>query len=188
MQTDLIKILKLIDLTSLSYTDTSNSIKNLINIGYTPYANVASICIYSQFLADAKQIIDAKNLNYSDINKVKLATVVNFPNGASDIDLTCIETDLAISRGANEIDLVFPYHSLIDGNYNIGAQMINKIKNICQNHAILKVIIESGILPNSQLITDASIISIQNGADFIFGPGTNLPKSAVEILEKFLKG
>ena len=27
----------------------------------------------------------------------------------------------------------------------------------------------------------------QNGADFIFGPGTNLPKSAVEILEKFLK-
>ena len=25
-----------------------------------------------------------------------------------------------------------------------------------------------------------------NGADFIFGPGTNLPKSAVEILEKFL--
>ena len=26
----------------------------------------------------------------------------------------------------------------------------------------------------------------ENGADFIFGPGTNLPKSACEILEKFL--
>jgi methylmalonyl-CoA mutase len=44
------------------------------------------------------------------------------------------------------------------------------------------VIVVGGVIPQQ----DYEYL-YQNGAQFIFGPGTNLAKSAVEILENFLK-
>ena len=44
--------------------------------------------------------------------------------------------------------------------------MIKKAKKICGKNT-LKIIIESGELKTSKLIEEASIISIENGADFI---------------------
>ncbi|HLX52881.1 MAG TPA: deoxyribose-phosphate aldolase, partial [Aquella sp.] len=96
----------------------------------------------------------------------KIATVTNFPHGSSDMDLALHETKLAISRGADEVDIVFPYHYLKNGDSAIGRKMVTEAKKLCGNK-ILKVIIESGELKTPGLIKEASNISIEAGADFI---------------------
>lgn len=152
------QILQLIDLTLLNYDDSIQKIEVLCNKATTSFGNVAAICIYSQFVPHAKQILNGTT--------IKIATVTNFPHGNSDIDVALFETQLALDRGANEIDIVFPYHALVAGDHLIGAQIIKQAKTIC-NNKILKVIIESGALKTPELIKLASKISIDNGADFI---------------------
>lgn len=152
------QILGLIDLTSLNDNDTNASIFNLCNNAITPFGFVPAICIYPRFIEFAKEELPN--------NLVKIATVTNFPHGSHDLKLALSETQLAIKLGADEVDIVFPYHALIDGDTQIGATMVREAKNICGDK-ILKVIIESGVLKTETLIRSASEISIANGADFI---------------------
>lgn len=152
------KILSLIDLTSLNDTDTNFDIVNFCKLAKTEFGNVPAICIFSRFIPLAKKHLKNK--------KIKIATVTNFPHGSNDIKIALYETKLAIKRGANEVDIVFPYHALIQGDFDIAAKMIKNAKKICKKKT-LKVIIESGILKNKDLIKMASEISIKNGADFI---------------------
>ena len=154
------QILSLIDLTSLNDNDTEDNIKNLCQNTTNAYGYVPAICIYSRFVQYAKELLQEIN------TRVKIATVVNFPHGSTDIELACYETSLAIKCGADEIDLVFPYHDLINGNDKTGFDMVKAAKNICGNKT-LKVIIESGILKTENLIKRASEISIEAGANFI---------------------
>lgn len=158
MKTIAKQVLGLIDLTSLNDNDTDLEIKNLCAKASSPLGKVPAICIYSRFIPLAQQL-----LNGSDI---KIATVTNFPHGSPDYDIAMYETKLAIERGADEVDIVFPYHELIHGRHELGGKMVREAKKICGTKT-LKVIIESGVLKNENLIRLASQVSIENGADFI---------------------
>lgn len=153
-------IIKLIDLTSLNDNDNNNAIINLCNKAKTEYGAVAAVCIFAKFINLAKKTINEIEPS------IKIATVVNFPNGDSNIDKVIKETEIAISNNADEIDMVMPYNALIKGNINICKDMIKEIRNIC-NNKILKVIIESGELKSPILIKQASIICLENKVDFI---------------------
>ncbi|MCC2624241.1 MAG: deoxyribose-phosphate aldolase [Burkholderiales bacterium] len=155
-----IKILGLIDLTSLNDNDTNNTIIALCNKAKTQYGPVPAICIYSRYIPLARATLNRINPD------IKIATVTNFPHGSSDIDLALYETKLAVNRGADEVDLVFPYHYLKNGDSALGQQMVAEAKKICGSK-VLKVIIESGELKTPELIKWASDISIEAGADFI---------------------
>ncbi|MCX8514006.1 MAG: hypothetical protein RL017_181 [Pseudomonadota bacterium] len=151
-------ILNLIDLTSLNDNDTTAAITKLCHNAQSEFGAVAAICIYSRFIPEAKELLNS--------TAIKIATVVNFPHGSTDIEMAKRETELALNRGADEIDLVLPYHELINGNYKVAAEMVNAIKKTCAT-TTLKVIIESGVLATKDLIEKASLISIDNGANFI---------------------
>lgn len=155
-----LQILGLIDLTSLNDDDNEDKIIKLCNIAHTTYGDVAAICIYSRFIPVAKVALHQSRLN------IPIATVVNFPHGSSDIELALYEIQLAIARGADEIDLVFPYHYFKNGNFKVCHTMLNQAKQICGDK-LLKVILETGELKTAELITKASQISIECGADFI---------------------
>ncbi|MBY0379852.1 MAG: deoxyribose-phosphate aldolase [Burkholderiales bacterium] len=176
------QILSLIDLTSLNNNDNDASIINLCKKATTVYGNVPAICIYSHFVPLAKKLLDGTG--------IKIATVTNFPHGMQNIELALFETKLAITLGAEEVDIVFPYHALINSDTNIGSKMISGAKQICRNK-ILKVIIESGELHTPELIRTASQISINNGADFIKTStgkvAINATLSATEIMLKVIK-
>ena len=150
-------ILGLVDLTSLNDSDDNLAIESLCKSAITKYGSVAAVCVFSQFVPLVKTLLK---------EKVNVATVVNFPAGFTDIELVKYEAKLALSRGADEIDLVFPYHQLQKGNDSVGEKMVQEIKSICKDKT-LKVIIESGVLSTKHLIEKATIISIDNGADFI---------------------
>lgn len=152
--------LGLIDLTTLNYNDTNETVIELCKKAKTDFGSVPAICIFRQFIPAAKQYFAENKLN------VKIATVTNFPHGGADLELALRETQEAIDLGADEVDIVFPYQALIAGNDQIGAEMVKRAKQICGTKT-LKVIIESGVLSDPKLIEQASDICIANGADFI---------------------
>lgn len=154
--------LTLMDLTSLNETDTNQTIIDLCQQANTPVGHTAAICIYPQFIILAK-----KTLAELDLSHIKVATVTNFPMGTADISLAVKQTEQAIKLGADEVDVVFPYRALMQGDESIGYELVKACKEACPDQVILKVIIESGELMQAELIKKASELSIEAGADFI---------------------
>ncbi len=154
--------ISLIDLTSLTDQETAEDIITLCKQAKSIAGNTAAVCIFPKYITLAKQQLQAQNTPF-----IKVATVVNFPNGNSAIDNVIHETQTAIALGADEIDLVFPYRALMAGNSDIGYQLVKACKSLCDNNTVLKVIIESGELKDPLLIQQASKIAIAAGADFI---------------------
>jgi len=156
------RALSLMDLTSLTDSETEQDIINLCQQAKSSAGSTAAICIYPRFVPMAKKILKAQQTP-----QIKIATVTNFPHGNDDIDIALAETQAAVAYGADEVDLVFPYKALMQGNTDIGFDMVKVCKQACGEIAKLKVIIETGELKSAELIQQASEISINAGADFI---------------------
>ena len=153
---------KLMDLTSLNSNDSAATIQVLINSIKPNLGIPAAVCVYSEFVDDAKLALAERELSY-----VKVATVTNFPSGNSELSEVINETLIAIERGADEIDLVLPYQALINGDADTALQYVRASKELCPEHVKLKVIIESGELKTPELIKQATELAIAGGADFV---------------------
>ena len=166
--------LKLMDLTSLTDSETPQDIIDLCHKAKTQAGNTAAICVFPRFVPLGK-----KTLKAMGANDVTVATVTNFPAGGDDINIAEIETRAAVVYGADEVDVVFPYHALMKGNDTLGHELVQRCKTICSDHQVkLKVIIESGELKEPELIRRASEISIKAGADFIKTSTGKVPVNA----------
>jgi deoxyribose-phosphate aldolase len=154
--------LQLMDLTSLNNSDNHDTISQLCRQAHTAYGAPAAVCVYPEWITWARLELDRLGLA-----AVKVATVTNFPAGSSDIERALAETSRAAAAGADEVDVVFPYKALIAGDAESGAILVRNCKAACAPTAKLKVIIESGVLETPDLIRRASMIAIENGADFI---------------------
>lgn len=156
------KTLSLIDLTSLNSSDTDTSIIQLAASAKNDLGQVAALCVYPQFIETALD-----SLHSHGIKGVKVATVVNFPNGKGSPNTVQCETEKALIFGAHEIDLVFPYLEFIKGNHELAREIVLATKESCKPDTTLKVIIESGVLGSEKLIRSASELCIELGADFL---------------------
>lgn len=165
--------ISLMDLTTLNDDDTDQKVIDLCHKAKSPAGNTAAICIYPRFIPIAR-----KTLNELDCEDIKIATVTNFPHGNDDIAIAVLETRAAVAYGADEVDVVFPYRALMDGNETVGFELVKACKEECGDAAILKVIIESGELKDPALIRKASEISIDAGADFIKTSTGKVPVNA----------
>lgn len=154
--------LGLMDLTTLNDNDTNEIVTALCQQAITSVGATAAVCIYPQFIPAAKAAFNKLNITH-----VKIATVTNFPHGNDDVQIALAETKQAVELGADEVDVVFPYRALINGNAQIGFDLVAACKGACGDQAILKVIIESGELKTPELIKQASEIAIDAGANFI---------------------
>lgn len=148
------EILKHIDLTLLKQAATWNDIKVLCDNGIK--YNTASVCIAPSFVKLAREYVG---------NKIKISTVIGFPNGYSTTESKVFETKEAINNGADEIDMVINIGDLKDKKYTEILLEINKIKEVC-NEKILKVIIETCLLTEEEKIKMCEIVSSSN-ADYI---------------------
>lgn len=154
--------LSLMDLTSLTNEESEQDIINLCQQAHGEFGDTAAICIYPKYISIAKKAL----ADLGD-NTIKIATVTNFPDGSTDLSQAVKETAEAVSLGADEVDVVFPYKALINGDETIGFDLVQACKRACGTSVLLKVIIESGELKEEALIRKASEISIAAGADFI---------------------
>ncbi len=170
------RALHMMDLTSLTDTESADDIIQLCSTAKSVCGNTAAICIFPRFVPLAKKTLVAQGTP-----EIKIATVTNFPHGNDDIDISVAETKAAVAYGADEVDVVFPYNALINGNEEVGFELVKACKKACGSSVQLKVIIETGELKTDQLITKASEICIAAGADFI---KTSTGKVAVNATPK----
>ena len=117
---------------------------------------VASVCIAPAFVKEAKNYVE---------NKMKICTVIGFPNGYMTTETKVFETGDAIKNGADEIDMVINIGKLKEKNYSYVENEIAAVKKACEGK-ILKVIIETCLLTTEEKIKMCEIVS-RSGADFI---------------------
>ena len=137
----------------------------------------ASVCIPPSYVKRAKEYVN---------EKLKICTVIGFPNGYNTKDVKVFETKDAINNGADEIDMVINIGELKAKNYNYILNEIKEIKKACGDK-ILKVIIETCLLTEEEIIKMCEIVTTAN-ADFI-KTSTGFSKSGatfndVELMHK----
>lgn len=154
--------LALMDLTRLEAGDDVACIERLCQRATTRYGTVAAVCVYPQFIGTARSVLHRQGL----ADKVAVATVVNFPGGDEDADRVVQVIRSALSAGADEIDLVFPWRALRGGEAQAGRSLVAAARDACARH-VLKVILETGELAEPFLIRQAAEIAVESGADFL---------------------
>ncbi len=159
------QIFNFIDLTSLNTTDYDDKIKlmvekvNHFNEHYPDCPNVAAICVYPNFVKTVKQNLKAKGVRIAAVS-------AGFPSSQTFLAVKLAETSLAVEKGADDIDIVMSVGKFINKEIQDVANEISLIKSAC-GKAHLKVILESGALPNEEAIYTASMLSMEAGADFV---------------------
>lgn len=148
------EILSKCDHTLLSQTATWEDIRAVIDDGIK--YKTASVCIPPSFVRRAK--------NYAE-GKVKICTVIGFPNGYSTTKTKLFETEEAIASGADEIDMVVNIGEVKAGHFEAVRDEI-KILKAATGNKILKVIIETCLLTDEEKIAMCRAVT-EAGADFI---------------------
>jgi deoxyribose-phosphate aldolase len=165
------RALKLLDLTDLNDGCREDHVEQLIQKAVTPHGPVAAVCVWPQFVSLAKA-----RLKFSG---VRVATVINFPKGGDNVERAVDDAEEALDDGADEIDLVMPYKALIEGDEITPRSMISEVQEFCEdNDARLKVILETGMLPDQAMVRKAADLAIGSGADFIKTSTGKTPVSA----------
>lgn len=104
-----------------------------------------------------------------------------FADMGFDVDVAPLfQTPEEVAKQAVENDIhILGVSSLAAGHKTLVPQVVGELKKLGADDVTIVV---GGVIPQQ----DYEFL-YANGADFIFGPGTNLPKCAVEILERFLE-
>jgi deoxyribose-phosphate aldolase len=119
----------------------------------------AAVCVPPLFVKKAKE--------FTTGSQVKTATVVGFPFGYSAIEAKLAETLLAIVDGADELDMVVNISAIKNQDWTFLANEINHILPVVkQNGRVLKLIIESGVLTDDEIIKCCGLYG-PSGVDFL---------------------
>ena len=162
--------LSCLDLTNLSEACDAAQIEALCARARTPHGDVAAVCIWPRFVAQARALL-------GPANPVRIATVVNFPGGSDPLEATLAETRAARAEGADEIDLVVPYRALLAGDGGAIDAAVAAVRAAAPG-AVLKTILETGVLASPDAIADASRRAIAAGADFLKTSTGKVPVNA----------
>ena len=178
-------ILSMIDLTTLEGQDTPGKVKQLcqkaihLHDSMPNLPHVAAVCVYPTMVGVAR-----KALGDIDINVASVATA--FPSGMAPRQIKLEETKIAVSEGANEIDMVISRGAFLQGEYGFVFDEIAAVKEAC-GEAHLKVILETGELGTLDRVRRASVLAMHAGADFIktstgkIQPAATLPVTLVML-------
>ena len=151
---DIKQILSKCDHTLLGQASTWAEMKQICDDGMQ--YETASVCIPPSFVKQAKEYVEGK---------LKICTVIGFPNGYNTTACKVFETKDAIANGADEIDMVINIGKLKDGLDDEVCEEIRQIKAACGDK-ILKVIIETCLLTEDEKVRMCHIVT-KAGADYI---------------------
>jgi deoxyribose-phosphate aldolase len=181
------RALACLDLTSLNLDDTPERIDALCDRALSPAAGIeihpAAVCIYPQFVAQARARVHASG--------IAVAAVANFPLGTASLGHVVDEVEQALAHGADEIDVVFPFRAYLAGDHAAAAELVARVSEVCHDgprHARLKVILETGVLHEPATIKAAAAVAVANGTDFLKTSTGKLepaatPEAAAALLE-----
>ena len=144
---DINKILAHCDHTILAPTTTWEEVRNLCDDAQTYH--VASVCIPPCYVKQASEYLDGN---------VKVCTVIGFPNGNTTRSMKLAEAREAIENGADEIDMVINVGKVKEKDWTYVQDeimdlvlLVNRMNSL-QKRVILKVIIETCLLTNEEIV------------------------------------
>ena len=143
-----------VDHTLLAQTATWGQIKAIIDDGIK--YETASVCIPPSFVRQAADYAQGR---------VKICTVIGFPNGYNTTPIKAFETSEALQNGADEIDMVINLGWVKEGLWKDVEREIASLKQLCGDR-VLKVIIETCLLTDEEKIRMCEIVT-EAGADYI---------------------
>ncbi len=144
-----------IDHTVLKPAASSDDIRAAVAVAIE--ANVAAVCFRPSDVVLAKELLVDSS--------VDLATVVGFPHGTNESYVKAFETSLAVSQGANEIDMVIHIGHLIEGRDDLVLADIKAVVEAADG-ALVKVILETSELTDEQIVR-ACELSRDAGAGYV---------------------
>lgn len=146
---------KLFDHTILKADATREQVKKICDEAKA--YDFASVCVNSYYTAYVAEQLKDTN--------VKVCTVVGFPLGQMSTKAKCAETEIAVSDGAQEIDMVLNVGAMKEDSFQTVQDDISAVKKACGS-ALLKVILETCLLTNEE-IEKACLLAKESGADFV---------------------
>jgi deoxyribose-phosphate aldolase len=153
------RLMSLTDLTSLNESDDAASVRTLSLLARTAPVRPATVCVWARWIPVALEALQGTG--------TPVCAVANFPGGAAAPEAAAAETAAAVAAGATEVDVVFPYRAMLAGDSQLGLRLVHACREACGEHALLKVILETGQLLNTENIRQAAEIAIDGGAHFL---------------------
>lgn len=159
---ELKEILTHCDHTILSQTATWEEVKEVLSDAI--HYSCASACIPPCFVRQAKEFVG---------EKLKICTVIGFPNGYSSTAVKAYEASDAIVNGADELDMVINLGKVKEKEFLYVKREIVRLKKICVREGeragrkiLLKVIVETCLLTKEEKKKLCQIVT-KAGADYI---------------------
>ena len=140
---------------------------------------VGAICISPSLLPLATGLLPSS---------IKTAAVVGFPSGAHNPLVKSREAHQACEHGANEIDMVANLALVSSANWAAITDEVSTVRAAIPSGVILKVIIESALWNDEQIIGACSA-AVLGGADFVktstgFHKSGGASIAAVQLMRK----
>lgn len=151
---DIRDILSHCDHTLLSQTATWAQIRTVCDDGM--HYGTASVCIPPAYVKRAKEYVG---------DRIRICTVIGFPNGYATTASKVFETEDAIRNGADEIDMVIHIGALKSGDDDYVLEDIRAVRAASEGR-VLKVIVETCLLTDEEKRRAAQIVT-ESGADYI---------------------
>ncbi len=164
-----IDILGMIDLTSLSASDTCSKISELVGRvngfreRFPAYPLPASVCVYPNHASTVAELRNDDSVRVTVVGGM-------FPASQSFFEVKLLECIMAVKSGAEEVDIVLALNKFLDNRQEEAGDEIKHIGEAIRNireDVTLKVILETGELSSPSMIKEASFLAMESGADFI---------------------
>ena len=149
------KLAKYIDHTLLKADASLEAIKKLCDEARE--YDFKSVCVNTCNIEFCRKQLEGSN--------VLVCCVIGFPLGAMTTESKVFETRDAISKGADEVDMVINIGRLKDNDLDYVTNEIRQIKEACGDK-VLKVIIETCLLTDEEKVNACRCI-LEAGADFV---------------------
>ena len=112
------RMISMIDLTDLADDHSPDGIDELC--ARAALHGTAAVCVWPEHVARCAAELAG--------TRVRIATVVNFPSGDEPLSDVVGQTARALDDGANEIDVVIPYRSLIAGDTATVGALLDAVR------------------------------------------------------------
>ncbi|MBQ0030024.1 MAG: deoxyribose-phosphate aldolase [Bacteroidales bacterium] len=158
------KLIGHVDLTSLKSDDNDASITslveklNLFDDKFEILPHPAAVCVYPAFVGLVRDTLT---------EEVEITAVAaGFPHSQTMTEIKIAEVAMCVAAGATEIDVVIPVGRVKARQYEEIFEELTEIREACRG-AKLKVILETSLLREPDLIKEAAVVAMVAGADFI---------------------
>jgi len=135
--------------------DTIDEKRLLAHLDEAKELEVLGVCIPLAWVPLAKKYLSSTSL--------KVITVIDFPLGNKSAIQKVHEAKLAVSLGADEIDMVLDYEALINKNYEKALLDLTQVVEEARPVPV-KVIVETSALTREQLAVAITLVALSKAA------------------------